>query len=129
MVLANADIDDHAVKVDSRKEYFLPRVNLESYNIEIDLRSFYDQPINSLVKKYNEVRKTATEKEDDYTTGCLLDYAYLDKNYKLIAADLSKQKALDPDPRAIQQIVFTGEVKTKSEVYYILEQKKAVLEF
>ena len=45
---------------------------------------------------------------DDYTTGCLLDYAYFKDNYRLIAVDLSKQKDLDVDPRAIQQIVFQG---------------------
>ena len=60
----------------------------------------------------------------------MLDYAYFDKNYKLIAADLSKKKALDADPRPIKQIVFTGEVKTNSVIYYILEQsKETVFEF
>ena len=60
----------------------------------------------------------------------MLDYSYFDKNYKLIAANLSKQKALDADPRAIQQTIFTGEVKTKSVIYHILEQsKEPVLQF
>ena len=63
------------------------------------------------------------------TTGCLLDYSYFRKNYKLIAADLSKQKALDADSRAIQQIIFTGKIKpaatnTSVIIYYILEQSK-----
>ena len=93
---------------DSHKKYFLPRVKIESYNIEIDGRNFYDQSINDLTKQYNEVRKLSTGQGDDYTTGCLLDFAYFEKNYRLIAADLSKQKALDADPRAIQQIIFTG---------------------
>ena len=44
----------------------------------------------------------------DYTTGCLLDYNYFNKYYKLIATDLSKQQTLDADPEAIQQINFTG---------------------
>ena len=61
-------------------------------------------------------------------TGCLLDFAYFEKNYRLIAADLSKQKALDDDSRAIQQIIFTGEIKaevanTRVTIYYILEQE------
>ena len=112
------------VKVDYSQKYFLPSVNLENYNIEIDGRNFYDQAINYPIKKYHEVRKTTTGKGDDYTTGCLLHYPYFDKSCKLIAADLSKQKALDADPKAIQQIVFTGEVKTKSGIYYILEQSK-----
>ena len=62
---------------------------------------------------------------DDYTTGCLLDHAYFKNNYKLIAFDLSKQKSLDADPRAIQQIVFQGVVRgndnTKISLYTILE--------
>ena len=87
----------------SYKKYFLPRVKIDNYNIEIDGRNFYDQPINNSVKHYNEVRKISTGQGDDYTTGCLLDYFYFRKKYRLIAAALSKQKALDTDSRAIQQ--------------------------
>ena len=89
----NADADSR-VKVDSHKNYFLPRVNIKNYNIEINGRNFYDVTINDPIKKYGEVRKTTTGKGDDYTTGCLLDYAYFEKNHKLIAADISKEKAL-----------------------------------
>ena len=68
---------------------------------------------------------------DDYTTSCLLDYAYFKDNYKFIAVDLSKQKALDADPRAIQQIVFQGVVggtnNTKIRPYTILEQSKETI--
>ena len=100
--------NNNQVSVDSYKKYFLPRVKIDNYNIEIDGRNFYDQPINNSIKQYDEVRKISTGQGDDYTTGCLLDYSYFRKNYRLIAADLSKQKALDADSRAIQQIVFTG---------------------
>ena len=72
----------------------------------IDGINFYDQPINDMIKQYDEVRKEPTGYGDDYTTGCLLDYAYFKDNYRLIAVDLSKQKALDADLRSIQQIVF-----------------------
>ena len=52
------------------------------------------------------------------------------KKYRLIAADLSKQKALDADPKAIQQIIFTGKTDNQIRVYYILEQsKETILEF
>ena len=71
----------------------------------IDGRNFYDQSINDLIKQYDQVRKVSIAYGDDYATDCLLDYAYFKDNYKLIAIDLSKQKALDADPRAIQQIV------------------------
>ena len=87
-----------------------------------------------MIKQYDEVRKVSTGQGDDYTTGCLLDYAYFKDNYRLIAVDLSKQKALDADPRAIQQIVFQGVVGgndgTKVRLYTILEQsKETMLEF
>ena len=72
----------------------------------IDERSFYDQPIHDLIKQYDKVRKISTGHGDDYTTGSLLDYVYFKDDYKIIAVDLSKQKALDTDPRAIQLIVF-----------------------
>ena len=104
--------DDNPVSVNSLKKYFLSRVKIENFNIEIDGRNFYDQPINVSIKQYDEVRKVSTGQGDDYTTGCLLDFAYFEKNYRLIAVDLSKQKALDADSRAIQQIIFTGKIKS-----------------
>ena len=57
----------------------------------IDGRNVYDQPINGLIKQYDEVRKVSTRHGDDYTTGSLLDYAYFEDNYRLIAVDLSKK--------------------------------------
>ena len=107
--------DDH-VSVDSFKKYFLPRVKIQNYNIEIDGRRFYDQSINDSIKQYDEVRKISTGQGDDYTTGYLLDFADFEKNYRLVAADLSKQKALDADSRAIQQIIFTGKIKSTEAV-------------
>ena len=71
------------------------------YNLLIDERNFYDQSINDLIKQYDEVRKVSTGQGDDYTTGCLLDYAYLKDNNRITAINLSKQEALDADPRAI----------------------------
>ena len=77
--------------INSFKKYFLPRVNIENYNIEIDRRNFYDQAINDPFKKYDEVRKTTTGQGDDYTKiCCFLDYSYFSKNYKLTATDHSK---------------------------------------
>ena len=68
------------VSVDSYKKYSHPRVKIENYNIEIDGRNFYDQPINDSIKQYDEIRKISTGQGDDYTTGCLLDFAYFEKN-------------------------------------------------
>ena len=70
---------NNQVSIDSSKKYFLPRVKIENYNIEIDERNFYDQPVIDSIKQYDETRKISTGQGDDYTTGCLLDFAYLKK--------------------------------------------------
>ena len=99
----NAAVNNQ-VSVDSFKKYFLPRVQIKSYNIEIGGRkNFYYQSINDLIKKYDEVRKVSIGQGDDDTTGCLLDYRYFKDNYRLIA--------FESDSRAIQQIIFTGKIK------------------
>ena len=72
-------IDDNTagndqVSIDSFKKYFLPRVKIENYNIEIDGRNFYDQPINDSIKQYDEIRKISTEQGDDYTTGLFVGF-------------------------------------------------------
>ena len=73
-------------------------------SIEIDRINFYDQSIKDLIRQYYEI---STEQGDDYTTGCLLNFAYIFfKKIQIKAADLSKEKALDTDSRAFQQIFF-----------------------
>ena len=98
----------------------------------IDGRNFFDQPINSMTKTYENIRKIATGQGDDYTTGCLLDYSYFKDHYKMIAIDLSKQQALDADPRAIQQINFTENLERDegATMFFLIEQaKETVFEF
>ena len=73
----------------SHSNYYLPKVEIKDY-VMIDDRNFFDQPINSMNKTYENIRRIATGQGDDYTTGCLLDYSYFKENYKLIAIDLSK---------------------------------------
>ena len=103
-----------------QQKYYLPRIDLEKYNVIIDGRNFYDNPIESDIEKYRELKKVMIGKGEDYTTGSLLDFNYFDKHYKLVTVDLSKQKELDTDLRAIQQIEFK----------YILEKsKETILEF
>ena len=102
--IADGGNDEAGIK-DNRR-YFLPRGEIKNYNVLIDGRNFYDQPINDIEKQYDEIRKISTGYGDDYITVFLLNYAYFKDNYKLTAVDLSKQKALDTDPRAIQQIAF-----------------------
>ena len=65
-----------------------------------------DQPIRNNLITCDNIQKIATSKGHDYTTGSLLDYDYFNKYYKMIAIDLSKQQALDADPKAIQQIIL-----------------------
>ena len=88
----------------------------------IDGRNFFDQPINNMNKTYENIRKIATGKGDDYTTGCLLDYSYFKDHYKMIAIDLSKQQVLDADPRKIQQINFTANLDRTEDatIFFII---------
>ena len=95
----------------------------------IDGRNFFDQPINSMTKTYENIRKIAIGQGDDYTTGCLLDYPFFKDHYKLIAIDLSKQQALNTDPRAIQQINFTANLdrNANTTMFLIIEEVKVTV--
>ena len=115
---------------DDQRKYYLPRIDLKKYNVIIDGRNFYDNPIESDIEKCRELKKVMIGKGEDSTTGSLLDFDYFKKHYKLIAVDLSKQKELDADPRAIQQIEFKYMLETNSTTYWILEKsKETILEF
>ena len=116
----------------SHEAYYLPNVEIKDYNIMINGENVFDQPIKSNKVTYKNIRKIATCKGDDYTSGCLLDYPYFADTYKMIAADLSKQQALDADPRAIQQMNFTANLDRagNTRVYFILEEaKETILDF
>ena len=113
-----------------QRKYYLPRIDLEKYNVIIDGKSFYDNPIESDIEKYRELTKVMIGKGEDNTTGSLFDLNYFDKHYKLVAVDLSKQKELDADPRAIQQIEFKYMLRINSTIYWVLEKsKETILEF
>ena len=81
------------------------------------------------IQAYDNIRKTATCQGDDYTTGCLTDYLYFEKYFKLIAIDLSKQEKLDADPKAIQQINFTENLTRQDDarMYFIIEEVKETI--
>ena len=87
----------------------------------IDGQNFFDQPIRNNLITYDNIRKNATGQRDDYTTGCLPDYNYFKNYYKMIAIDLSKQQALYADPKAIQQINYTGNLENQSTMFFIIE--------
>ena len=126
----NSNNGANRVERDIHRKYFLPRVDITNYNVLIDGRNFCDQPINDQIKKYDGIRKIATGKGDDFTTGCLLDYQYFKDHYQLIAVDLSKQKELNADQSAIQQIEFYGMLNTNSQKCTVFEKsKETILEF
>ena len=93
------------------KRYYLPIGIINNYNFIINEKKFYNQPTDSDIKRSEEIRKLTTGQGEDYNTGCLLDYDYIKNHYRLIAVDLSRQKELDADPKAIQQIEFVGQLK------------------
>ena len=98
----------------------------------IDGKNFFDQPVKNDKVTYENIRKITIGQGDDYTTGCLLDYTYFKKYYKMIAIDLSKQQALDADPKAIQQINFTKKIDRagNTRIYFILEEaNETILDF
>ena len=113
----------------SHSHYYLPKVEIKDYSIVINGENFFDQPIKNKKITYDNIRKIAAGYGDDYTTGWLLDYPYFIETYKMIAIDLSKQKAIDFDPKAIQQINVTGNVDRAgtTRVYFILEEAKETL--
>ena len=113
----------------SHSTYYLPKVEIKDYNVMINSRNVFDQPINSMNKTYGNIRKIATGKGDDYKTGSLLDYPYFEDHYKMIAIDLSKQQELDADPRKIQQINFTANLDRagNTTIFFIIEQEKETI--
>ena len=113
----------------SHSMYYLPKVEIKDYNVMIDGRNFFDRPINSMSKTYENIRKIAITTGNDYTTGYLLDYPYFKDNYKMIAIDLSKQQVLDADPRKIQQINFMANLDRagNTTMFFIIEQEKETI--
>ena len=116
----------------SHSTYYLPKVEIKDYNVMTDGRNFFDQPIKTMSKICENIRKIATGKGDDYTTGCLLDYPYFKENYKMIAIDLSGPNQLDADLRAIQQTNFTANLDRAGNrtIFFITEEaKETIFEF
>ena len=95
----------------------------------IDGKNFFDQPVKNDTVTYENIGKSATGQEDDYTIGCLLDYIYFKSYYKIIAVNLSKQQALHADPKAVQQINFTANLERagNTRFYFILEEAKETI--
>ena len=98
----------------------------------IDGKNFFDQPVKNNKITFGNIRKLATGQRDDYTTGCLLDYIYFKNYQKMIAIDLSKQQAVDADPKAIQKLILQQiqiEQKEQDSVSFLKKQNKLFLNF
>ena len=110
--------------------YYLPKVEIKNYNVMIDGKNVFDQPVkNDLKLEWFFNSKIATGQGDDYTTGCLIDYNYFKEHYKLFTIDLSKQQALDSDWKAEQQIIFTGNLDRieGATMFFIIEEAKEII--
>ena len=97
---------------------------------------FFDEPVRNDLTTYNNNQKIITVQGDGYTTGCLLEHYYFNNYYKMTAINLKKQKALDVDPKAIQQISFTGNpnrgknINDNTTMFFIIkEAKETILDF
>ena len=98
----------------------------------IDERNVFDKPVKNNFITYVNIRKIPTGQGDYYTTGCLLNYNYFNNYYKMIVIDLSKQQALDADPKAMQQISFTENLDRdgNTKMFFIIEEaKETILDF
>ena len=116
----------------SHSGYHLPNVEIKKYNVVINGENVFDHPIKNNNVTYESIREIATGQQDDYTTGCLLDYPYFKDSYKMIAVDLSKQQASDADPRANHQTNFAANLDRtgNTRIYFILEEaKETILDF
>ena len=95
----------------------------------IDGKKNFDQPIKNDIKACENIQKITTGQGDDYTIGCLLDYNYFVKHYKMITIDSNKQQALDADPKVIQYTNFTGNLSGNNNrlIFFIIEEMKETI--
>ena len=105
--------------------YYPSKVEIKDYNVMIIGKNFFDQPVKSDMRTCDNLPKIAAGQGDDYTTSCLLGYNYFNKDYKMIAIDLSKQHELDADPEAVQQINFTGNLERDKGAMMFLNIEEA----
>ena len=113
IVLVHSNQDAHSKRFKTRR-YDLPKEIIGNYKVIVNGKNFDDQPIDSDIKWYEKIRRLTTGQTgqgEDHTTGCLSDYDNNKNHYRLIEVDLRRQKKLDADQKAIQQIEFVGQLK------------------
>ena len=82
--------------------------------------TFFDQSVKNDLRKYDNIQKIAVGQEDYYTTGSLLDHSYFNNYFEMIEIDLSKQQALETDPKTIQQINFTRNLEKNARIFFTI---------
>ena len=112
-VLAYQNADDRQ----SFSQFYLPKVMVKDYNVIVDELAFFDLPIKTAEEAYEKIIDIS--RNNEYTTGNLLDYDCFKKYYKLIAIDLSKQQVLQEYEDLIQQINFIGRLTEAASVFII----------
>ena len=123
-VLAYQNADDRQ----SFSQFYLPKIMVKDFNVIIDKLAFFDLPIETEEEAYENIIDIS--RNNEYTTGNLLDYDYFKKYYKLIAIDLSKQQVLQENKDLIQQINFIGRLEEAANVFIIIEKKEnTILQF
>ena len=92
----------------------------------INGQNFFDRPAKNNLIIYDSIQKIATGQGDGCITGCLMDYNHFKNNHKMIAIDLSKQQAVDDDPKAIQKINFTENLPREqgATLFFFIEEAK-----
>ena len=102
-------------------KYYAPEVEIKDFNVLIDGKPFFEIPVKNKEEVYEAIIEMT--KNNDYTTGNLLDYKYFKDHYKLIAIDLSKQIELG-NPVLKQQINFTGRLEENNATMFFITEKK-----
>ena len=113
----------------SFSQHYVTNVQIKDFNVLIDGKSFFDMPKKNNEEAYKQIIEMG--RNNDHTTGNLLDYEYFSKHYKLIAIDLSKQFELENSDLK-QQINFVGSLDRNegATLFLSLEsQKKQFLNF
>ena len=117
-VLAYQTADDRQ----SFSQFYLPKVMVKDFNVIIEKLAFFDLPIKTEEEVYEKIIDIS--RNNEYTTGNLLDYDYFKNYYKLIAIDLSKQQVLQENEDLIQQINVIGRLTEAANVFITIEKKK-----
>ena len=105
----------------SFSKYYLPKIEIKDFNVLIDGKIFFQIPVKNKEEAYEAIIEMS--KNNDYTTGNLLDYEYFKDHYKLIAIDLSKQIELE-NTDLKQQINFIGKLEEDATMFFIIKKKE-----